>query len=383
MSSNKKKGEPLPGVYLHFPFCNTICPYCNFAVERLEGSDPSAYLSALLASVEAATGFMSSDTLYIGGGTPSLIGHADLKRLFETLIRLGYRFDEVTLEANAEDLSRERLESWRKLGVNRLSIGVQRLDAAGLKRLGRGRSRQAIARLPSLLEVWQGQGGTASVDYIYGLSGDRSDGVGRDIEELLTWPIQHLSAYALTVEPNTPFEKLRLRGQSPAADDDLARGCYAAIGETLDLHGWDLYELSNFCLPGHRARHNSKYWQRVPYLGLGLGAHSYSHDSQSDERLRFRRHPAMAAYLDQPLGRQDLEVLTAAQVGAEQILVGLRSFVGVDRDLLERWRQADRATVNQLIEDEVLEFVNQRVLLPWQQRPLAEEIAARWVTAIF
>ncbi|RMF18834.1 MAG: coproporphyrinogen III oxidase family protein [Candidatus Dadabacteria bacterium] len=367
------------GLYLHVPFCRTICPYCDFAVvPDREPSLHARWASALARAVDADPPEFPLRSVYVGGGTPGRIDPERLRPILATT--LGPDVREVTLEANPEDVTPARLEAWREIGVSRLSIGVQRLDPDGLRRLGRAASRGAVERLPQMLAQWRSLGGTASVDLIYGLLGDEPEQIAGQVDEVLRWPVDHLSAYALTIEPGTPFGRATLAGRRFAADEDVVAACYGALLGIIEQQGWESYEVSNFCRPGYRAVHNTGYWERRPYIGHGPGAASLRRDGH--RWVRTFRHRALAAWLDEPLEIAAHDVLDDRAIAAETLLVGLRSDIGVPAALLEPFRARSGAVVARLFEAGDLVASGSEVRMPPRRRMRAEAVAASWLAAL-
>ena len=372
------------GIYIHIPFCRTIGPYCDFAVVADRGQH-EPYLEALLSSLAAEVLPFTVETMYIGGGTPSRLSAAAWEMLEAGLnATFAPPWQEFTLEVNPEDIDEARLHVWAKAGVSRLSVGVQRLDADGLKRLGRARSAAAVAELPKLLARWRALGGSASVDLIYGLAGDRPDAVSAQVRAVIGWPIEHLSAYALTIEPSTPFARAAAKNIAFAGDADLAAACYGAVVATCEAAGWEAYEVSNFCRDGKRALHNSGYWLGRPYLGFGLAASSFlTHEAAP---LRFSRLRQWADYLATPAARHACERLNTNQMLAETLMLGLRSFVGVPAHLLDMWQKREPKVVAHFLATNLLEIKETAgkfmCVMPPKRRLLADEIAARWLLAV-
>lgn len=369
------------GVYIHIPFCYTVCPYCDFAVLREDRRKHAEYLTAITRSFLLDPAQFTVETIYIGGGTPSRLTVNEWRDLFSEIRRCWPQpWQECTVEANPEDLTPETLKLWRYWGVDRLSIGVQRLDAEGLRRLGRARSQAAVAALPKLLNEWRQMGGRTSLDLIYGLVGDQPLGIAEQVQQLLTWPIEHLSAYSLTIEPTTPFGRASQRGQQFAASAAVAAACYLAVLDTVEAHGWEAYEISNFCAPGQRARHNSSYWQGLPYMGYGLAAASFV--KKPCGCSRYLRPHDWAAFLAEPAAQLDREILNTNNLLAERLLLGLRSFVGVPVSWLAVWRRRELSYVDLLIRDKIIFEYQGKILMPANKRLLAEELAARWLLAL-
>ena len=266
------------GLYVHIPFCETKCPYCDFnTYEKIEHLIP-AYVDALVRELSLWSGLLDRpnvDTVFFGGGTPSYLPEEAIERLMAA-IRSGFGVTssaEVTLEANPGDLTPGKLEKLRESGINRLSIGVQSLSDRLLKVLGRRHDlEQAIGAFEMAVETgFQ----NASLDLMYGLPrqgiGDWNETLHRAVE--LGPP--HLSMYCLTIEENTPMAQSVESGSLPSPDPDLAADMYETAESVMSAAGYGHYEISNWSRPGFESRHNMKYWRNLPYLGVGPGAHSY------------------------------------------------------------------------------------------------------------
>ena len=269
------------GVYVHVPFCERVCPYCDFAVVAagrgpLGAAREARYLAALLRELEgrrASCAGRSLATIYLGGGTPSLLRPETLARLIAAL-RAAFPGEpaEVTLELNPGTLECERLPGFRAAGVSRLSIGVQSFGAAVLRRLGRAHPAADCHRT---LRAARAAGfRRVSLDLIFGAPGQNEADVLRDAEAALAHGPEHISAYALTVEPGTPLARAVAEGRVRLPGDDACAGMMSALAQRLEAAGLRRYELSSFARPGCEARHNRRYWRRQPVLGLGPGAHS-------------------------------------------------------------------------------------------------------------
>jgi putative oxygen-independent coproporphyrinogen III oxidase len=330
-----------PGLYIHIPFCRTKCPYCDF-YSVTDSSAVPAYLTAL--DREAGLyreAFHPFDTLYLGGGTPSLLTCEQLTQLMKSLQR---HFDfapetEFTLEANPDDVTPEKLRLWRDLGVNRLSLGVQSLDEAELKFLGR---RHTAAQARRALEMARRAGfANLSVDLIYGLPGQRPETWRRTLEQVLEFDPEHLSCYQLTVEagetpaPRTPLARRLARGELILPAEEAQRTFFLCTRGFLAGRGYIQYEVSNFAREeGYCCRHNLKYWRHVPYLGLGPGAHSF------DGIQRGWNFSSVAQYCsvvnDGRAPVAGTEALTPAERRLEALYLGFRTQDGVSLRLLGR-----------------------------------------------
>ncbi len=318
----------LPGFYVHVPFCDRICPYCDFAVTRA-GRDPHARLERFgraLLDEFALRPPAGADTLYFGGGTPSLAPSGMLAEWIEAAEDAGHVRPGAfrTVEANPEDLVHDPTlaEAWVEAGILGVSLGAQALDDERLRFLGRRHRtadvRIAVERLAAAGTPW------ISLDVIYGTRGQTAAGLVRELREAAALVgVTHLSAYELTIEPGTPFAR---KGETPADE-----AFFPLVHETLEGEGFLAYEVSNFARePGRRSPHNQKYWQRAPYTGVGPSAHSFA----PAEARRTWNHRGVGAWED-ALGRgvppdAGGESLTPRQAALEEVLLGLRTVDGLD-----------------------------------------------------
>jgi putative oxygen-independent coproporphyrinogen III oxidase len=318
-----------PGLYVHVPFCRSKCPYCDFfSVPSLEWA-PQWLQGIQQEASHYRELFAPFDTLYLGGGTPSLLTDSQLAALLKCL-RSSFDFTaapEVTLEVNPDDLTRERLKCFRDSGVNRISIGVQSFQDEELRIL---RRRHSAGQTKRVLE-WVRAAGFANVgvDLMYGLPGQTLGGWLNNLEHALELRPEHLSCYQLTIADSTPFGKMLAEGRITALSEEHARAFFLLTSELLEERGYIHYEVSNFALgEPYLARHNSKYWKHVPYLGLGPAAHSF-HGNR-----RWWNVDALAPYCQQlaagvpPVA--ECESLTASQVWLETLCLGFRTRSGIE-----------------------------------------------------
>jgi oxygen-independent coproporphyrinogen-3 oxidase len=327
--------EALAGLYLHVPFCARVCPYCDFAVQRDDPARRRRFTDALIAEIRFESHPpLPFDTIYFGGGTPSLLEPAEIERLLDA-VRTSFYLAEDTrifLEANPEDVTAERVRDWRRLGVATLSLGIQALDDEALAFLGRGHD---VARARHAVELALGGGfATVSVDMMYGLPGQSADDWRSELDRALALGVDHLSCYQLTIEPRTRFGVLARSGELVELDRDLQGDLFLLAHRHLAAGGMPGYEASQFArTPEHRSRHNTKYWSHTPYLGLGPSAHSFH------ERRRWWNLRRTAAWeAEVAAGRlpiEDSELLDANALALEALMTGLRTYGGVD---LERVR---------------------------------------------
>jgi len=324
-------------LYVHVPWCRHVCPYCDFNVYASSAPPEAEYTTALVAELAAhaaAPPFAGrrARTVYLGGGTPSLFSPAAVGRFLEAVAR-GPGVEpgaEITLEANPGTVGRETLAAYRAAGVNRLSLGAQSFQPRLLATLGRDHAahetRDAVeaARAAGLANV--------SLDLIYAVPGERVADCAADVECALALAPDHVSAYALTWEPGTPFHRRRAAGRLAPVDDDDEAAMAACVAERLAAAGLARYEISSWARPGRESRHNTSYWDGTDYLGLGAGAHSYAADPPPGRRWRNVRPPAAwrAAVAARGTAVAAEERLTEAQARAEFCFTGLRRTVGID-----------------------------------------------------
>ena len=320
----------MAGVYVHIPFCASRCSYCDFfSTLRLDevGHD---YVEALIAEARLRKAELNGKpvkTLYMGGGTPSQLPLPLLARLIDGLkatLDLN-AVEELTLEANPDDVTPEWSAAVRALGVNRVSMGVQSFQDAVLRLVGRRHTaRQAIDAVASLRHAGIDN---ISIDLIYGLPGQTLETWAESVRQAVDLRPQHISAYGLTYEPGTRLWQQRECGEVVEASEDQYLDMYRVLVGLLQVAGYEHYEISNFALPGYRSRHNSSYWNETPYLGLGAAAHSY------DGTMR-RSNPAdLCGYIRRITSGQpacQVEDLAWWERYDERVMLGLRTADGVD-----------------------------------------------------
>jgi putative oxygen-independent coproporphyrinogen III oxidase len=324
------------GIYVHCPYCRTKCPYCDFNVAIHREDRIAPFVAGLRAEISAYAelpwaGRVSAGSLFLGGGTPSLLPpEAVATVLVDARQGLGLAPEaEVTLEANPEGLDVDRLRAFRAAGVTRLSLGVQALDDALLRRLGRTHS---AADAEAAYRAARAAGfDDVSVDLLFACPGQDLASWERTLDQALAWAPDHLSAYALTLEPATPFGR---RPPSGLPDEDLQVAQFDALVERAARAGLARYEVSNFARPGRRSRHNLGYWRREDYVGLGPGAHG----ALGAVRYWTRRSEPRwrTAVLAGGWAIDGWERLSGRQVAAERIVLGLRVVEGIPVEWLER-----------------------------------------------
>ncbi|MGL5383949.1 MAG: radical SAM family heme chaperone HemW [Culicoidibacterales bacterium] len=322
-------------VYIHIPFCDEICHYCDFAKVYYRNQSRTAYLTALEREVALtlAEQPITSEikTLYFGGGTPTALNLSELQQLFAIIDRYFRPFFapeiEMTIEANPDSLTFEKLTYLFAQGVNRLSIGVQTFTQKHLVSMGRTHTTKQVEAVIAMAKTI---GFTnINVDFIYGVPDQTKAEVMSDITKFLELDVQHISTYALIIEPHTKFYIQQNKGQLLETSDEVEAEMYAAISEALLGNGYEQYELSNFARPGFSSRHNLTYWQNLPYYGFGLGAHGYL------DQVRYANTKAITHYVKtlsenkRPL--VESHRLTREEQIEETIFLGLRTRIGVNK----------------------------------------------------
>jgi len=354
-----QRGRPL-GVYVHFPWCLSKCPYCDFfSVASHDAIPHVAYADAVIAEFDArchAIDAAQIRSLYFGGGTPSLWDPDAVARVVGHVVNAAgkVRNDlEITLECNPSSFEIERCQRWKAAGVNRLSLGLQSLNSKNLEFLGRRHNaREAMAALEHALAS-----GIPSVgaDLIFGLPGQQPKDALDELNQLPLSVLDHLSVYALTIESNTPFGAQARAGRLPLAQDDDVVATFVALHETLVASQFEHYEISNYARSGCRAVHNTGYWKGEDYLGLGVAAWGTVHreltaGSGTCDRLRYRNTQRITNYLGRCLGADSNVFWTAQPAGilsesepidgptalTERLMLGLRMSDGVDLSELSR-----------------------------------------------
>ena len=268
----------MAGIYLHIPFCKQACHYCDFHFStQLQGK--ANFVKALIQEISLTRNYLKEEsikTIYFGGGTPSILSLAELENIFESLNE-NYSLSEVqeiTLEVNPDDVDAETLIGYKKLGINRLSIGIQSFDDGHLKFTNR--NHQSSQAIMCVKDAQNAGFDNISIDLIYGIPSPTHAIWQQDLETALALKVQHISAYCLTIEPQTVFGKWKATNKMTFATDDFEAAQFEILLERLNAGGFEQYEISNFCTQEKYALHNTNYWLGKHYLGLGPSAHSFN-----------------------------------------------------------------------------------------------------------
>lgn len=325
-------------LYIHVPFCRKKCHYCAFISKIPENNELIEYPALLIRELQFHTKVARPlESIYFGGGTPSLLKPEQVARLLEEIAdQMDIKKEaEITLEANPGTVDEISLKAYRNAGINRISLGVQSFDDCFLTCLGRihstEQSRQAFqaARQAGFTNV--------SIDLIHSLPGQNLNQWRTELQRAVDLAPEHISIYGLTVEEGTPFAQMYPADSPELADEDLSADMYEYTDEFLTGSGFEHYEIANYARPGYRSRHNSGYWRRDGYLGLGVAAHSFLRDGHG---VRFSNPDSLEVYrqgvLSGQLERIDELPLTEGEAMAEYMFLGLRLADGVSKHAFER-----------------------------------------------
>ena len=317
-------------------------------------------VDALLLELDQRSDYLGTKaivTIYFGGGSPSILGH-DLLQKIIAHIKANFIVDpnaEISLEANPDDMTSSSLEGWRKLGVNRLSVGVQSFIDERLIAMNRAHSSEESLKCISLAQAAGFD--NLSIDLIYGLSGMSEEEWESQLKRALELNIQHISAYCLTIEPGTVFGKMHERGELTALDEDAAASQFLTMREATNKAGFDHYEVSNFGLPGFHSKHNSAYWSGEYYLGLGPSAHSFNGKSRQWSVSNNARYMKS---LEAGELNFEIEAMSSANLFNERVMTGLRTRIGLDATRLQELTGFD---IKALSENQIKRFANQGLML--------------------
>lgn len=319
-------------VYVHIPFCVRKCPYCDFNSHVGRDGETDVYLDALLEEARRRLAGTEPSTIFVGGGTPT---HPEAPQIARVLTELreivgGRRLEEWTVEANPGSLDAEKVEALVDAGVNRVSLGAQSFDDRVLQILGRAHDAEATPR--SVAQLRAGGIERVSLDLILAVPGQTIADQLRDVDRALALEPEHVSAYVLTIEPGTVFERWVKSGRLPEPDTDREAEHLAVVTDRLNAAGLERYEISNHARPGARCLHNLAYWESRPWTGVGAGAHSY------DGRRRWKNVDDPAAYVKRIVDAGEavewVETPPPSVAAFEGLMMGLRLTDGVDLDAL-------------------------------------------------
>lgn len=364
----------MAGIYIHIPFCKQACNYCNFyfvtTLTRKEN-----YVQALLREIELTKDYLQGETvetIYLGGGTPSLLSEKDLQLIFSEIARF-HRLDlkEITLEANPDDLSTEKLKSLKNTPINRLSIGVQSFHDSDLQFMQRAHNANEAE---TCIKRAQDFGfSNLTIDLIYGTPNLTSEGWISNLQKANVLNVQHLSCYALTVEPKTKLHRQIRKKQAQNPSDTASAEHFDLLMDFAATNGFLHYEISNFAQPGHIAVHNTNYWKGVPYLGLGAAAHSYNGSARRWNIANINSYISQISEQKLPFTE---EVLSEAEATNEYIMTSLRTMWGCDFSRLKPQKTAQIKEALLGINSAFYTFSNDTLILTREGKHFADYIAS-------
>ena len=356
-------------MYIHIPFCKSRCIYCGFYSTTAEQMK-QAYVDAVCREMELRDAIYEKEgkdvgktiaTVYLGGGTPSQLSPTQLQQLFDAIARhYNVKDDaEITIECNPDDVTEEFALLLKELPVNRVSMGAQTFDDERLRFIRRRHTSKQIAAAVARLRENDIQ--NISIDLMYGFPGETLSDWEHDIDAALALDVEHISAYCLTVEDNTPLQKWIMDNGQWIMDEELERAMYELLMDKLTAAGYEHYEISNFAKPGYRSRHNSSYWNDVPYIGLGAAAHSYA------PPYRLWNVADINAYIE-AIERGELpcekEYLDDDTHYNDRIATALRTCDGLDLTTLsEKHRSYCMKEAKQFVENGLLRIDNERIII--------------------
>lgn len=342
----------MAGIYIHIPFCRKACHYCNFHFSTSLGK-AEAVVSSILKEIGLRSSEMKEEvqTIYFGGGTPSILDTSSIEKILDA-IKAHYAVSsnpEITLEANPDDITFEKAMAWKMMGINRFSIGVQSFADENLRWMNRAHdASQSIQCIQTIRDVGFDN---FSIDLIYGTPGQTQEGWIKDLEKAIELRIPHLSCYALTVEEGTALHHMIGSGKKEKISPDEQAERFEALVQLSSLAGYSHYEISNLALPGKESKHNSAYWEGLPYLGFGPSAHSFSGTKRSwniADNLQYIQS------IETGILPSEEETLRETDQLNEYIMTSLRSIKGVQKETIKtRWGM----DTLQIISTEIEQFI--------------------------
>ena len=350
----------MSGIYIHIPFCKQACHYCDFHFST-QMKKKDAMVDALVQEMELRKNELGDEvieTIYFGGGTPSVLELQELERLIQAVYD-HYKVienPEITLEANPDDLSKSRIIQLSKSPVNRLSIGIQSFFEEDLKLMNRAHNAQEAE---NCIEEAVQHFDNITIDLIYGIPGMGHDRWRANIQKALDYGLPHISSYALTVEPKTALEKLIQKGTVPQVDDSQAQEQFHILMDLLEEQGFVNYEISNFGKPGYFSKNNTAYWQGKKYLGIGPSAHSYDGLFRA---WNIRNNSIYIKQIQQGILPSEKETLTVTDRYNEYVMTGLRTIWGVSKEKIAKEFGTSYANY---LEQQSEKFIEQQLLF-WE-----------------
>lgn len=369
----------MSGLYIHIPFCKQACHYCDFHFSTAMGKK-EAMIAALCKELELRKNEFKEEiveTIYFGGGTPSVLEISEIEQLLATVYKHYQVVDtpEITLEANPDDLSSEKIGQLAKSRINRLSIGIQSFFETDLKLMNRAHNAGEAVRC---IEEASHHFENISIDLIYGMPDMDNARWRQNIEKALSLNVPHISSYALTVEPKTALANFVEKGLVKPVDDAVAQEHFYILSETLEAAGFESYEISNFGKPGYFSKNNTAYWLQKKYMGIGPSAHSYDGKRRGWNINNNPKYLKAIALGELPM---ETEVLSKTDRYNEYVMTGLRTIWGVSlgkiaTDFGDHYRRYALSQAEKYLEDQLLYLDDEVLLATKKGRFLADGIAA-------
>lgn len=368
----------MSGIYIHIPYCKQACHYCDFHFSTTMKTK-NEMIDCIVKEMDIRKSEFSKkiDSVYIGGGTPSVMTNLELETIFNGLEKKISISDikEITIEINPEDLINEKLEFYNEIGINRLSIGIQSMNNNILKWMNRSHNKnQIINGLNTVKEIGYEN---ISLDFIYGTPKNLTRDIKDELLEILKFNPTHLSCYHLTIEDGTYFGHLEKKRKIKRIEDDVSQQEFQWISEKLKSKNYQHYEISNFALQGKQSFHNSNYWNQSSYIGLGPGAHSFRNSTRrwniSNNRLYIQNIKAGVPYFEQ-------EVLSPYDLVNEKIMLGLRTLNGLDKNYIfsivpQSVKDEIESKLNTFLKDEILISTNNIISMNPEKWLLSEYVS--------
>ena len=368
----------MSGIYIHIPYCKQACHYCDFHFSP-SMKTKKEMIDCIVKEMDIRKSEFSKkiDSVYIGGGTPSVMNNLELETIFNGLekkISIG-DIKEITIEINPEDLTSEKLEFYKEIGINRLSIGIQSMNNNILKWMNRSHDKNQI--INGLYTVKEVGFENISLDFIYGTPENLSRDYKDELLEIIKFNPAHLSCYHLTIEDGTYFGHLEKKSKIKRIEDDVSQKEFQWVSEKLKSKNYQHYEISNFALQGKQSFHNSNYWNQSSYIGLGPGAHSFRNSVRrwniSNNRLYMKNIKAGIPYFEQ-------EVLSPYDLVNEKIMLGLRTLNGLDKDHVfsivpQAIKEEIESKLNTFLKDEILLSTNNIISMNPEKWLLSEYVS--------
>lgn len=370
----------MAGIYIHIPFCKQACYYCDFHFSTNQ-SLKEELIRAISLELTYQKDYLQGEhieTIYFGGGTPSLLTKEELDVIFNSIYKhySVVALPEIALEANPDDLNKEKIITLKETGINRISLGIQSFDDVVLKFLNRAHTGEDA--LTCVYQLREHEINNLSIDLIHSIPGQDDEILKRNLEKVITLAPQHVSVYSLTIEEKTVFGKWSSRGQLKAVEETQSAGQFELVMDTLTGSGYQHYEISNFCLPGLASKHNTSYWQQKKYLGVGPSAHSFNLESRQFNVSN--NHLYMKSIHERKIPFEK-EILTKENKINEYIFTSLRTSYGCHLSYLTNHYDYDLKKINSdyiqtLLKLGYVTIADDILILTRQGKLMADKIAS-------